>query len=276
MDNTLKLTGVSKEYRTARGSEVVAIRDVELEIKDGEFFCLLGPSGCGKSTLLAMVAGLTAPSSGSILYGDQPITGPSVKRTMVFQQYALFPWLHVRTNVEFGLKCLGIDAKTRRVRVNELLELVGLEEFADKYPRELSGGMQQRVAFARGLAPEPGVLLLDEPFAALDLLTRELLQEEVRRLQRNTKKTFVLVTHSVDEAVFVGDRVAVMSSRPGRIKKVIDIDLPDQRNYELRTESPAFREHRSQIAEMLRQEVVSSWNGRAARREAPREAQEPV
>lgn len=212
----IELVEVSHRYRH-RGTEVEALRPIDLTVPAGESLAVVGPSGCGKSTLLRMIAGFIQPTGGEIRTAGRRVTGPGPDRGMVFQQPRLFPWLSVRGNVEFGLKMAGTPRARRRARGERLLDLVGLGDVGGLRPYQLSGGMQQRAAIARALAPDPGVLLLDEPFAALDALTRERLQDELRRLWRLTGKTLVLVTHSVDEAVFLGTRIVVLSARPGRV-----------------------------------------------------------
>ncbi len=192
-------------------------------MRPGEFLALVGPSGCGKSTLLDLLGGLTVPTSGRILFDGRPIEGPARDRGIVFQQYALFPWRTAAQNVEFGLDIAVLKARQRREIARHYLDLVGLTAFADRYPHELSGGMKQRVAIARSLAYDPEVLLMDEPFAALDAQTREMLQGELLRIWRATGKTIIFITHGIDEAVVLGQRVALMTSRPGRIKHVVEI-----------------------------------------------------
>ncbi|WP_280261572.1 ABC transporter ATP-binding protein [Nocardia wallacei] len=219
------LTRVSKTYETATG-RTVALSPTDLTIEPGEFVSVVGPSGCGKSTLLNLLAGFLEPSDGSLLVGRDPITGPGPERGVVFQAPTLYPWLSVRGNVEFGPKCRGVHRGTRRAEADRLLELVGLAEFADRRPYELSGGMQQRAQIARVLANDPRIILMDEPFGALDQLTRERLQVELLRLWRKAGKTIVFVTHSVEEAVFLSTRVLVMSARPGRVIVDRRIELP--------------------------------------------------
>lgn len=209
--------------------DFTAIKDVNLNIKAGEFLTVVGPSGCGKSTLLDIIAGLSKPSSGEIYIDNKIITGPALDRGIVLQGYALFPWRTVRHNIEFGLEIKGIGKNERSEISTRFIKLVGLEGFEDRYPYELSGGMRQRVAIARALAYDPEVLLMDEPFAAVDAQTRETMQDELLRIWEETKKTIVFVTHSIEEAVGLADRVAIMSANPGCIKEIVNIDLPRPR-----------------------------------------------
>jgi len=209
-------------------AEFRALDNVSLDIAAGEFVTLVGPSGCGKSTLLDLVAGLTEPTSGELLIGGTPITGPGLDRGVVFQQYALFPWRTAQANIEFGLEIKGVGRRKRAERAREVLDLVGLTRFAKHYPHELSGGMRQRVAIARSLAYEPEVLLMDEPYAALDAQTREALQSDLRAIWERTGTTILFITHGIDEAIFLGQRVAVMTSQPGRIKTIIPIELANR------------------------------------------------
>lgn len=228
---------VSKQF-VARGRNVTALENVDLLIQSNEFLTLLGPSGCGKSTLLMIIAGLEKASEGSIEFeGNRTSNGPLT--TMVWQKYALFPWRTVRRNVGFGCEVRGVPAAQRTERVEHFINAVGLRGFEEAYPHELSGGMQQRVALARSLCNEPEVLLLDEPLAALDAQTRALMQLELLRVWDSHRKTSVYVTHSIDEAVLLGDRVAVMSARPGRIKEIIPVTLPRPRTLDMMT-SPEF------------------------------------
>jgi len=219
------------QKKNGSGSEdFVAIKGVNLKVRKGEFLTIVGPSGCGKSTLLDMIAGLAKPSSGELYIDGKLITGPALDRGIILQGYALFPWRTVRHNVEFGLEIKGV-AKSERAKISlEFINLVGLQGFEDRYPYELSGGMKQRVAIARALAYDPEVLLMDEPFAAVDAQTREVLQDELLRIWEETHKTIVFVTHSIDEAIFLADRVAVMTVNPGTVKEVVEIKLPRPRN----------------------------------------------
>jgi NitT/TauT family transport system ATP-binding protein len=235
-----------------------ALEDITLDVRPGEFLALVGPSGCGKSTLLDLLGGLTAPTSGRILLDGRPIEGPARDRGIVFQQYALFPWRTAAQNVEFGLDIAGLKAKQRREIARHYLDLVGLTAFADRYPHELSGGMKQRVAIARSLAYDPEVLLMDEPFAALDAQTRETLQGELLRIWRATGKTIIFITHRIDEAVVLGQRVAVMTSRPGRIKHVVEIPEALRNETEDVRSLPEFGPVRHEVWSPLREEVLKA------------------
>jgi len=235
-----------------------ALEDITLDVRPGEFLALVGPSGCGKSTLLDLLGGLTAPTSGRILLDGRPIEGPARDRGIVFQQYALFPWRTAAQNVEFGLDIAGLKAKQRREIARHYLDLVGLTAFADRYPHELSGGMKQRVAIARSLAYDPEVLLMDEPFAALDAQTRETLQGELLRIWRATGKTIIFITHGIDEAVVLGQRVAVMTSRPGRIKHVVEIPEALRNESEDVRSLPEFGPVRHEVWSLLRDEVLKA------------------
>ncbi|MBR1268670.1 ABC transporter ATP-binding protein [Bradyrhizobium sp. AUGA SZCCT0222] len=235
-----------------------ALEDITLDVRPGEFLALVGPSGCGKSTLLDLLGGLTAPTSGRILLDGRAIQGPARDRGIVFQQYALFPWRTAVQNVEFGLDIAGFKARERRERALHYLELVGLSAFAERYPHELSGGMKQRVAIARSLAYDPEVLLMDEPFAALDAQTRETLQGELLRIWRTMGKTILFITHGIDEAVVLGQRVAVMTSRPGRIKQVVEIPEALRSETEDVRSLPEFGPVRHEVWSLLREEVLKA------------------
>lgn len=255
-DIKLSLDGVRKEF-PVRGTHasITALDDITLDVRTGEFQVLVGPSGSGKSTLLDLLVGLTPPSAGEILLDGTPITKPGLDRGIVFQQYALLPWRSARANIEFGLEAKRLPRRERRDIADYYLELVGLTGFADSYPHELSGGMRQRVAIARSLAFDPQVLLMDEPFAALDAQTREGLQDELLRIWETTGKTLLFITHGIDEAVYLGRRVAVLTSRPGRIKAVMDIHLDRDSGTDIRS-SEAFRQVRHEIWSLLRSEVA--------------------
>ena len=257
--STIEIKNLSKTFQRTGASEqsaVTALESLDLWIQDGEFFTLVGPSGCGKSTLLDILAGLSSPSRGEVLVDGAPVSGPSLERSVVFQQYALFPWLTAAANVQVGLESQarhgqGLNKAERRVRAHEYLRLVGLEGVEDKYPHELSGGMRQRVAIARALAHEPKVLLMDEPFAALDAQTREQLQDLLLDIWKRTKTTIVFITHGIEEAVYLGQKVAVMSSKPGKIKEIVDIDLEDRLSVDDIRSTRRFGEYRHHIWTLL-------------------------
>ena len=238
----LSIKNLNKTYHTEEGDEVVALSDITLYVADKEFVCFIGPSGCGKTTLLRITAGLEKPDSGTLTVNNEPITGPGPDRGMVFQEYSLFPWRTVLKNITFSLELKKISKSEREKIARDFLEVVGLSKFADSYPHELSGGMKQRVAIARALVNDPDVLLMDEPFGAVDAQTRNRLQHELLNIWEKKKKTVLFITHSVDEAVFLADKVVVFTARPGRVKEVIIIDLPRPRE---RTsfEANAVREH---------------------------------
>ncbi|ALO65946.1 ABC transporter ATP-binding protein [Arthrobacter alpinus] len=241
-------------------SSLVVLDDFNLDVRAGEFLTIVGPSGSGKTTLLDLLAGLTRPVSGQVLVDGKEVTGPGQDRAVVFQQYALFPWRTAATNVSIGLEGTGLNRRQRAAKANEYLELVGLTGFAERYPHELSGGMKQRVAIARSLAYEPDILLMDEPFAALDAQTREQLQDELLRIWRETGKTIIFITHGIDEAVYLGQRVAVLSARPGRLKAVVDIDLGDRSEQEDIHSTTTFIEHRHKVWSLLHDEVQAAQN----------------
>ena len=251
----LRIDHVTKQF-PVRGTNdtFTALDDIDIDLADGEFLVLVGPSGCGKSTLLDLLGGLSTPTSGRILLDGRPVTGPGLDRGIVFQQYALLPWRTARSNIEFGLEAKGLSKHERRELAAHYLDLVGLHGFGDRYPHELSGGMKQRVAIARSLAFDPEVLLMDEPFAALDAQTRESLQDELLRIWRETGKTVLFITHGIDEAVYLGQRVAVLTSRPGRIKTIVDVDI--DRDVDDVRSSEAFRTLRHDIWSLLHSEVA--------------------
>ena len=220
------LHGISLSYKTNDGSRLLALDNINLKVKAGEFLCIVGPSGCGKSTLLHLIAGLHQATSGNVLVDDKIVQGTGTDRILIFQELGLFPWLTVGQNVEFGMKMKAVSKAEREEKTQYYLRLVHLSQFKDSYTHQLSGGMRQRVALARALATEPDVLLMDEPFAALDAQTRDLLHDELERIWSETGRTIIFVTHNVREAVRLGDRVALMTFRPGRVKREFLIDLP--------------------------------------------------
>jgi len=241
--------GVSKVF-DSDGRQVVALQDISLAIPHGQFVCLLGPSGCGKSTLLNAIAGFAPPSSGSILAGGAPVAGPGPERGMVFQEYALFPWMTVEQNVGFGLEIKGMARPRILERVAGLLKLLSLEDFAKRYPKDLSGGMRQRVAIARVLALDSPIMLMDEPFGALDALTRRNLQDELLRLWAELKKTVIFVTHSIEEAIYLADRIVVMTYRPGTVKRDLLVDLPRMRD----PAAPEFNALKRELGQLVMEE----------------------
>ncbi len=244
-------------YRPPRGKPVLALEGVSLEVKDGEFMALLGPSGCGKSTLLYLLGGFLPVESGEISVGGKKVHGPGPDRGIVFQHFALFPWKTVRQNVLYGLEKQHVPKPERARRAQAMIELVHLKGFEDSYPSQLSGGMKQRVAIARTLAVEPEILLMDEPFGALDAQTRALMHEELLAIMRRSPKTVVFVTHDVREAVYLADRVAVMSARPGRIKEIVDTKLPGGVNPEVQ-QSPEFAQKVEHLWQLVRDEAIKA------------------
>ncbi|QJD94019.1 ABC transporter ATP-binding protein [Duganella dendranthematis] len=229
MNAHIVVSQVNKVFQTAE-REVVALKDINLEIPQGQFVCLLGPSGCGKSTLLNAVAGFAPPSSGSITADGKLVTAPGPERGMVFQEYALFPWMTVADNVAFGLQIKGQPREQIDATVDKLLTMLSLQDFRNRYPKDLSGGMRQRVAIARVLALDSPIMLMDEPFGALDALTRRNLQDELLRIWAELKKTIIFVTHSIEEAIYLADRIVVMTYRPGTVKRDLLVELPRLRD----------------------------------------------
>ncbi|MDO5853820.1 MAG: ABC transporter ATP-binding protein [Thermoplasmata archaeon] len=250
-DIQISIRGLGKTYRTD-DSETVAIEGFDLDVKKGELISIVGPSGCGKTTLLRMIAGLLEPTTGSIVIDGRVCEGPGPDRGMVFQDFALFPWRSVRRNIEFGLEIDGTPSADRAARSDELLSMVGLTDFADARVHELSGGMKQRVAIARALATNPDVLLMDEPFGALDAQTRNLMQENLVNILSQTDQTVIFITHSVDEAVYLSDRIVVLTKRPATIKSIFDIPWEWPRD----RAAPEFTALRKEILEELREENV--------------------
>ena len=236
---------------------VVAFRNVELSVRSNEVLCIVGPSGCGKTTLLRCIGGLLAPSAGQVLIDGQTFSSPRPGVAIVFQHFGLLPWKTVVDNVAFGLKIAGISRQQLAERVEHYIRLVGLAGFEDHYPYQLSGGMQQRVGLARALATHPEILLMDEPFASVDAQTRELLQEELLRLHERERKTMVFITHSIDEALVLGDRVAVMATRPGRVKEVLTVNFARPRDPAAVRAEPRYTEMRNHIWEELRPTVLT-------------------
>ena len=261
--NSITLSGVFRSFANSRGSFTPALQNIDLEIEQGEFVCIVGPSGCGKSTLLHLLAGLDRPTTGEIHVDGNIVQGPGTDRILIFQELGLFPWLTVRQNVEFGLKMAGMPRGERKDRARVFLRLVHLSHFEDHYVHQISGGMKQRVALARSLALRPKILLMDEPFAALDAQTRDMLHDELDRLWNETSPTIVFVTHNVREAVRLGDRVLLMSFRPGRIKSQFEVALPRPRHLEDQDVARLSKE----ILGQLREEIDRSVSAEYAREE---------
>ena len=249
----IQIQGVAKSFDVS-GRSMPALAEVDLDVAEREFVCLLGPSGCGKSTLLNIVAGFLAPSSGTVRVDGRPVNGPAPERGVVFQEYALFPWLSVTGNVEFGPTLRGRPAAERRQTVARYLDLVGLRAHAEKYPVQLSGGMKQRVAIARALANDPAIILMDEPFGALDAQTREVMQEELLKIWLAERKTIVFVTHSISESLYLADEIVVMTARPGRIKEIVRVDLPRPRE----RGSPEFLAIARTVERLVKEEVLKA------------------
>jgi nitrate ABC transporter ATP-binding subunit len=252
--SVLSVSNVSKIYDTKQGG-VMALSHIDLEVQPCEFLSLLGTSGCGKSTLLRIICGLERATQGTVTFGGRRIEAPGPDRGMVFQAYTLFPWLSVSENIQFGLKEKQIGRRERQEIAAHYIGLVGLRGFEDQYPNALSGGMKQRVAIARALANDPEILLLDEPFGALDMQTRGVMQELLLDIWQKSPKTILMVTHDIDEAIFLADRVAVMSARPGEIKEILDIDLERPRSYKVKT-SRGFMQYKARAVELIRAESM--------------------
>jgi NitT/TauT family transport system ATP-binding protein len=248
------LDAISLSYKTTSGERLLALDNISLEVKPGEFLCIVGPSGCGKSTLLHLIAGLNPQTSGKVLVDGTPVNGPGTDRILIFQELGLFPWLTVGGNVEFGMKMKNVPKAEREEKVQYYLRLVHLSKFRESYIHQLSGGMRQRVALARALATEPDVLLMDEPFAALDAQTRDLLHDELERIWAETGRTIIFVTHNVREAVRLGDRVALLTFRPGRVKQEFSVNLPRPRHMEHTDVARTARD----ILDCLRDEINKS------------------
>jgi ABC-type nitrate/sulfonate/bicarbonate transport system ATPase subunit len=262
MSSILKVGGVERRFSSTAGS-TLALQATDLRVAENDFITILGPSGCGKSTLLRIVAGLDQPTAGEVLLDGRRIVGPGADRGMVFQSYTLFPWLTVLDNVCFGLRERGLARAQQLEIAHGYLAQVGLKGFAGHYPKQLSGGMQQRTALARALANDPRMLLMDEPFGALDHQTRELMQELLLGIWERKRKTVLFVTHDIDEAVFMGSRVVVMSARPGRIKLDRPVPLAHPRHYSVKT-TPAFMQLKADLTEAVRSEVLAAQEQQAA------------
>lgn len=262
----IAVRGLTKSFQAIQGETVDAINGLDFDVGENEFVSIVGPSGCGKSTLLYIIAGFIPPTKGEVLIDRTPISGPGPDRGIVFQEYALFPWRTVQDNIKYGLEEKGVSRDELERTVQRYLRLMGLEGFQHKYPKELSGGMKQRVALARTLAYDPGVLLMDEPFGALDAQTRELQQDELLSIWKDRKKTVLFVTHSVDEAVYLSEKVLIMTTRPGRIKSIVDIELDRSRNREEIMTSPEFSELRNRVWLEVREEVLKYYE---SARDAP-------
>jgi len=251
----IQARNVKLSFRPPNRAAVSVLEAFDMDVAEGEFLSIVGPSGCGKSTFLNVLLGLLKPDSGDVLMHGKKITGPGSDRAMVFQEFGLLPWRTVQHNIELGLELKRTAAVKRRAVAERLIALVGLAGFESHYPHELSGGMKQRVGLARALATDPDVLLMDEPFAALDAQTRDLMQVELLRIWREARKTVLFVTHQIDEAIYLSDRVLVMSKRPGRTKKIFDVKLPRPRDYEMRV-TPEFNDLKLEIWNTLKDEIT--------------------
>ena len=255
--NHLSIQGVSRTFTSPKGVKTQALLPVDFEVKENDFVTILGPSGCGKSTMLRIVAGLDHPTQGRVLLDGQPVEGPGAGRGMVVQSYTLFPWLTIAQNIRFGLRERGLSEADQKDRSEFFIAKVGLRGFEHHFPKQLSGGMQQRTEIARALANDPKILLMDEPFGALDNQTRVLMQELLLGIWESARKTVLFVTHDIDESIFMANRVAVFSARPGRIKTELAVDLPHPRHYTIKT-SPEFMELKARLTEEIRTESMAS------------------
>ncbi|MDR0216579.1 MAG: ABC transporter ATP-binding protein [Comamonas sp.] len=255
--NLLSIQGVSRTFTSHKGTQTQALLPVDFEVRENDFVTILGPSGCGKSTMLRIVAGLDFPTTGQVLLDGQAIDGPGADRGMVFQSYTLFPWLTVAQNIRFGLREKGVPEAVQKERSDYFIAKVGLRGFENHFPKQLSGGMQQRTAIARALANDPKILLMDEPFGALDNQTRVVMQELLLGIWEAERKTVMFVTHDIDEAIFMANRVAVFSARPGRIKADIPVNLHHPRHYTVKT-SPEFMELKARLTEEIRAEALAA------------------
>ena len=253
----LSIQGVSRTFTSEKGKSTQALLPVDFDVKENDFVTILGPSGCGKSPMLRIVAGLDLPTSGRVLPDGRPVEGPGADRGMVFQSYTLFPWLTIEQNIRFGLRERGMPESQQKERAQYFIAKVGLRGFEQHFPKELSGGMQQRTAIARALANDPKILLMDEPFGALDNQTRVLMQELLLGIWEAERKTVMFVTHDIDEAIFMANRVAVFSARPGRIKSGIAVNLPHPRHYTTKT-SPEFMDLKARLTEEIRAESMAA------------------
>ena len=257
MSPLLSIQGVSRTFVSPKGQTTQALLPVDFDVAENDFVTILGPSGCGKSTMLRIVAGLDHPTSGRVLLGGRPVEGPGADRGMVFQSYTLFPWLTIEQNIRFGLRERGMPEAQQKERAAYFIAKVGLRGFEQHFPKQLSGGMQQRTAIARALANDPKILLMDEPFGALDNQTRVLMQELLLGIWEAERKTVLFVTHDIDEAIFMANRVAVFSARHGRIKADIPVNLPHPRHYTVKT-SPEFMELKARLTEEIRAEALAA------------------
>jgi NitT/TauT family transport system ATP-binding protein len=249
----IRISSVNKIFSTG-GREVIALDNINIDVQPGEFICLLGPSGCGKSTLLNAIAGFSSPTSGTITVEEMPVQEPGPDRGMVFQEYALFPWMTVEKNIAFGLEIKKLPKEIIREKVDALLKMLNLQDFRERYPKDLSGGMRQRVAIARVLALDSPIMLMDEPFGALDSLTRRNLQDELLRIWIEFKKTIIFVTHSIEESIYLADRIVVMTYRPGKIKKEVSVTIPRQRD----PSSIQFNELKKELSFLVMEEQSRS------------------
>ena len=255
--NLLSIQGVSRTFTSHKGTSTQALLPVDFEVRENDFVTILGPSGCGKSTMLRIAAGLDFPTTAQVLLDGRAVDGPGADRGMVFQSYTLFPWLTVAQNIRFGLREKGVSEALQKERSDYFIAKVGLRGFENHFPKQLSGGMQQRTAIARALANDPKILLMDEPFGALDNQTRVLMQELLLGIWEAERKTVMFVTHDIDEAIFMANRVAVFSARPGRIKADIPVNLPHPRHYTVKT-SPEFMELKARLTEEIRAESLAA------------------
>jgi NitT/TauT family transport system ATP-binding protein len=257
---SIRLRAVEQSFQVRKGPRLVALSNINLDIQAGEFLCIVGPSGCGKSSLLSLIAGLSFPTNGEVHVNDRVVTGPGTDRILIFQEHGLFPWLTVGQNVEFGMHMMGLGRRKRRERAEQYLQMVHLNGFRDSYIHQLSGGMRQRVAIARALATQPSVLLMDEPFAALDAQTRDMLHDELERIWKETGCTIIFVTHNVREAVRLGNRVILMSYRPGMIRSQLDIVLPRPRRMDDPRVALLAREILDELREEINKAVASEYD----------------